>query len=118
MFHKLLRRLTPRLSKQVTKWRKALQPGLKLAITLRFLASGDNYHSLSFAFRVPHNTISLFVMDILQAIVDEYGDQVVSVSTTPDDWCNLSETFGTRWNFHHACQAPIKRLGIAIWGLQ
>ena len=50
MFHVLLQRLTPRLSKPKTKWRKVLQPGLKLAITLRFLASGDNYHGLSFAF--------------------------------------------------------------------
>ena len=66
-----------------------------MAITLRFLACGDSYHSPSYAFRVTHNTISLFVMDVLQAIVDEYGDEVVSVPSTPDDWCDLSEKFGT-----------------------
>ena len=95
MFHELLQRMTPRLEKKDTKWQKALQPGLKLAITLRFLASGDTYHSLSYAFRVPHNTISLFVTDVLQAIVDEYGDEVVSVPSTPDEWHELSEKFGT-----------------------
>ena len=56
MFHELLQRLTPRLTKQDTKWRPALQPGLKLAITLRFSASDATYHSLSFSFRVPHST--------------------------------------------------------------
>ena len=67
MFHELLERLSPRLTMQDTKWRRALQPGLKLAITLRFLASGDSYHSLSYAFRVPHNTISKFVKEVCVA---------------------------------------------------
>ena len=103
MFHELLQRLTPRLTKKDTNCRAALQPGLKLAITLRFLASGATYHSLSFAFRVPHNTISLFVSEELQAIVDEYSDEVVSVTDNPDAWCELSDKFATHWNFHHAC---------------
>jgi len=105
MFHELLQRLTPRLTKKDTKWRPALQPGLKLAITLRFLASGATYHSLSFSFRVPHNTISLFVTEVLQAIVDEYGEEVVTVPENADAWRELSDKFGNRWNFHHACGA-------------
>ena len=59
MFYEILQRLSPRITKMDTNWRKALPPGLKLAITLRFLASGDSYHGLAFSFRVPHNTISL-----------------------------------------------------------
>ena len=70
MFHELLQRLSLRLMKKNTNCWAALQPGLKLAITLRFLAIGATYHSLSFTFRVPHNTISLFVSEVLQAIVD------------------------------------------------
>ena len=84
MFHELLQSMTPRLEKKDTKWRPALQPGLKLAITLRFLASGDTYHSLSYTFRVPHNTISLFVTKVLQAIVDEYVEEVMAVPDNPE----------------------------------
>lgn len=105
MFHELLQRLTPRLQKQDTRWRQALQPGLKLAISLRFLASGETYHSLSYAFRVPHNTISGFVKEVMQAIVDEYGAKVVCTPSNPDEWRELSAKFGNRWNFHHACGA-------------
>ena len=105
MFHELVQRLTPRLTKQDTRLRRALEPGLKLAITLRFLATGDSYHSLSYAFRVPHNTISLFVLDVLEAIVSEYSDEVVVTPTTPEGWRELAEKFGTRWNFHHALGA-------------
>ena len=53
MFHELLQRMTPRLSKKDTKWRKALNPGLRLAVTLRHLATGNSFHSLAFAFRAP-----------------------------------------------------------------
>ena len=105
IFHELLQRLTPRLMKKDTKWLPALKPWLKLAITLRFLASGATYHHLSFTFRVPHNTISTFVTEVLQAIADEYSDEVVSVPDNPDVWCELSHKFSTCWNFHHACRA-------------
>ena len=107
MYHELLQRLTPRLTKTDTNYRAALEPGLKLAITLRFWANGATYHSLSYAFRVPHNMISVFVSEVLQAIVDEYGNEVMSVLDNSDAWCELSDKFGTCWNFHHACVEPL-----------
>ena len=48
--------------KQDTPYRKALEPGLKLAMTMRKLASGDRYASMKFDFRVPHNTMSVCVV--------------------------------------------------------
>jgi len=38
-FHELLTRIAPRITKQDTNYRKALEPGLKVVITLRFLAA-------------------------------------------------------------------------------
>ena len=48
MFDELVDRLSPRITLQDTNWRKALEPGLKVAVTLRYLASGDRYPSLSY----------------------------------------------------------------------
>ena len=88
-----------------SRCRKPLETGLKLAVTLRFLASGDSYRSLAFAFRVPHNTISLFVPKVCQAIVDEYLVEQMSTPTTPDEWRQVVNRFSTRWNYHHCCGA-------------
>ena len=40
-FQELLLRVRPRLTKQDTNYRKALEPSLKLAITLRYMTSGN-----------------------------------------------------------------------------
>ena len=39
----LVERLTPRITKQDTNYRKAIEPALKVAITLRHLATGERY---------------------------------------------------------------------------
>ena len=83
--------------------REPLEPGIKLAITLRYLATGDSYHSLAFACRVPHNTISLFVPQVCKAIINEYQHEVFGLLSTPETWRPIAEQFDERWNFHHAC---------------
>ena len=54
MFDELLQRVGPRIAKQNTNWRASLEPGLKLAVTLRFLATGDKYPTLQYQYRVSH----------------------------------------------------------------
>ena len=74
MSDELLTRVGPRISMQNTT--EALDPGLKLALNLRHLASGTKYHSMSYGWRVPHNIISLLIPKVCQAIIDEYKDEV------------------------------------------
>ncbi|VDI11317.1 Hypothetical predicted protein [Mytilus galloprovincialis] len=78
MFQEIVNRLTPRLQKKDTWYRKALPVGLKVAITLRYLATGDSYHSLMYLFRVPHNTISNLVVQVCEAIISEYAEDVIN----------------------------------------
>ena len=104
MFQEMLTRVAPRITKSDSA-RPPLAPGLKLAITLRFLATGNSYHSLAFSFRVAHNTISLFVPEVCDAICEEYRDEVLVMPSTPDGWREVAKGFGLRWNFHHACGA-------------
>ncbi|XP_070212554.1 uncharacterized protein [Littorina saxatilis] len=102
MFDELVDRLSPRITLQDTNCRKALEPGLKVAVTLRHLASGDRYPSLSYAFRVSRHTIAKFLPLVCQAIVDEYKDEVIACPTTAEEWQAIADEFERKWNVPHA----------------
>ena len=116
MFDEILDRVGPRLRKKYTNFRLPLEPGMKLAITLRHLASGNKYRSMRFAWRVPHNTISLIVKEVCQAIFEEYVAEAMPVPTRTEQWQSIADGFMNRWQFpntlgaldgkHVACKCP------------
>ncbi|XP_041350760.1 putative nuclease HARBI1 [Gigantopelta aegis] len=105
MFDELLNRVGPRITKEDTNYRKALEPGLKLAATIRHLASGDTYSTLQYDFRVARNPCSVFIPEVCQAIVDILKGEVISCPVTPDGWRPLADEFLKRWNVPHASAA-------------
>ena len=82
-----------------------MELGLKLVITLRYLATGMSYKSLEFNSRVAHSTVSLFVPAVSQAIYEEYRHELFQLPATPDQWRDVAKRVGSRWNFHHCCGA-------------
>ncbi|CAB3233163.1 unnamed protein product [Arctia plantaginis] len=84
--------------------RVALSPKIKLEITLKFLATGDNYSSLAESFRVPECTISLFLKDVLDAIYNVLQEFIMVPSTT-DQWKKIQKDFLDRWQFPFCCGA-------------
>ncbi|XP_060565891.1 uncharacterized protein LOC132724918 [Ruditapes philippinarum] len=105
MFDEILERVGPRITKQYTTYRTPLDPGMKLAVTLRHLASGSKYSNMRFAWRIPHNTISVIVREVCRAIIDEYVDEVMPLPTTAADWKRISDGFLEKWNFPHTLGA-------------
>ena len=89
MLDELLNRVGPRIQKNDTLWRKSLEPGFELAITLRHLAAGDKYPTLQFGFRVARNTISTFILELCQTIVEEYKDEVITFPTASNEWQDI-----------------------------
>ena len=57
-FEMIKARVEPRLAKQVANYRATLGVGMKLAITLRYLTTGESYISLSYQFMVGRFSIS------------------------------------------------------------
>ena len=71
MFDELFERVGPRLTKRYTACRNPLESGLKLVLTLRHLASRQKNSSMKFSWRFPHNTISVIVREVCQAIMNK-----------------------------------------------
>ena len=105
MFREMEARLHPLLLKEDTNMRRAIQPGERLAITLRFLATGETFRSLAFQFRVAHNTISGIIPEVCEAIIAEFGPEVIPQDLTENDWLEYADDFLRYWNFPHVLAA-------------
>ena len=72
LFQEMVEKTTPHLKKESTLMREPLDVGLKLAATLRFLATGNSYVSLQYSFIVEVSTICKFIPEACQAIISIY----------------------------------------------
>ena len=97
MFQELVDRLTPRLEKQDTWYRLAMETGLKLAVTLRHLATGETYRSMQYGWRVAHNTISILINEVCEAIIAEYVEEIVHCPATQQEWQHVAHHFGASY---------------------
>ena len=94
--------------------RKPMTPEQRLVITLRFLATGAPYRSnMQWEFCVAHNTLSIMVREVCDAIADEYKGELVKLPRTEAGWREVADGFSQRWNFEH-CLGAIDGKHIAI----
>ena len=76
--------------------RNALEPALRLAITLRYLATGDSYKSLMYSFRVAHNTISRIVPETCEAVIQHSKEEMMPCPKTPGEWKEVASKVSKR----------------------
>ena len=114
MFDELVEHLRPRLTKPSTNFCPNLDPGLQVALTLRHLASGTALRNMQYALRVPHNSISKVVREVVEAVKEEYADELIRglllnkaglVADWYQNW-NFPHTVGAIDRKHVACKAP------------
>lgn len=75
-FEYLLNLVEPQIAKKDTFWRKAVPPLERLAVTLRFLASGDSYESLSYLFKFSAQLISQIIPEVCRALISVLKDEI------------------------------------------
>lgn len=102
MFREVLSRLSERI--QTTRIRGSSEPGMKFAITLQHIATGENYHSLAIQFSVPH-IISLLVKEVRKSNVEEFQTEVICTPTNAAEWKKLADRFYSRWQLSHCLGA-------------
>lgn len=94
MFDELLVMLRLLITKRDIKYRKALEPGLNVAMTMRHLIIRDRYMyaSMRFDIGVLHNTMSVCVREVYHANINAYRDECIKCPTTSGmayDFCRM-----------------------------
>ncbi|XP_068247890.1 uncharacterized protein [Palaemon carinicauda] len=93
--------------------REPLQVGLKLAATLRMLATQNSYPSLHYSLRVEPRTICNFISEVCKAIIAVFKNEVLRCPKTEEEWKEVAARFSSRWNYHN-CLGAVDRKYIAM----
>ncbi|CAH1995474.1 unnamed protein product [Acanthoscelides obtectus] len=99
-FEYLITLVGAKVGKYDTPMRAAISVQDRLALTVRFLATGDSYTSLQYIFRISKQSISLIVPEVCLAIIEAIKENI-RVPTTPAGWKEISKKFEELWNFPH-----------------
>ncbi|CAK1581717.1 unnamed protein product [Parnassius mnemosyne] len=91
-FQYLLQKVSPWISKKNTPFRDTIPAKVRLAITLRFLASGDSFESLHFLFKVSSSIISKIIPEVCIALNGVLKDQI-RIPQDPQSWLELAKGF-------------------------
>lgn len=75
-FEKLLVLVEPIISKEDTNYRKCISSRERLALTLRFLATGDSYTSLMYLFKISKQSVSAIVPEVCEALITVLSDLI------------------------------------------
>ena len=79
--------------------RKPISPEKIFAIILRFLATGETFHSLVYQFRIHRVAIGKFVPEVCKAIYHCLKDEFLRIPSTADKWESIAEETYNRWHF-------------------
>ena len=97
-FEVLLQKVYKHIIKRDTNMRECIKPEEMCSLTLRYLASGESFRSLEFQFRISRRAISRIIIDVTNAIINEFKCYLATPKTK-DEWLRISKKFQARWNF-------------------
>ena len=89
------------IEKNDTAFRKSFPTAGRLAITLRYLASGETRQFLSYSYRIGRSTVSTVIAETCKAIYTALKVPYLKSHSTEDDWKAIAARFEEVWNFAH-----------------
>lgn len=75
-FEYLLNKIGPFIAKKDTNMRKCIPVQERLAVTLRYLATGDSFISLSYLFKFSQQTVSRCIQEVCAALIEELKGEI------------------------------------------
>ena len=77
-----------------------VQTDERLALTLRFLATGETFQSSSFQYRISLNAVSYIVKGCCKAIVERMASNFIKVPSTEAEWSTFPKSLNKNGIFH------------------
>ncbi|KAF7660047.1 hypothetical protein LDENG_00289300 [Lucifuga dentata] len=111
-FEMLFVRVGPMISKQDTQMRKAISAKERLSLTLRFLATGESFKSLSIQYKMGASTAAGIGIETCKAI-HQALKEFLQTPSTEAEWQTVAEGFLQKWQFPH-CLGAIDEKYISI----
>ena len=99
LFKELFRKVAPYITKKTTHLRQPISAEEKLAVTLRYLATGETFESLMYQYRIHRSTISQFIPTVCQAIYFTLKDEYLKLPSTAEEWLQVVDQTTDRGNF-------------------
>ena len=91
--------MKPKITKKTTRFRLPISPEETLAIALRFLSTGETYKSLMYQYRVGEVSISRFVPEACQVIIESFIEEYMSLPDSNEKWLSVAKKFEEKWQF-------------------
>ena len=104
-FDHLLSLVRPRITKEDTNYRKSISSAERLALTIRFLATGESQISLSFSFRIGKSTVSEIIAETCDTVHRVLFPLYVKPPSSNKEWKAISQGFEELWNLLHVIGA-------------
>ena len=101
----MLKKVECQLQKKDTNMREAIPAGQRLALTLRFLATGETYASLHYQFRVSVPSICRIVPEICDVIYNTLKSEYLKFPESEEDWLKIATGFEEKWQLPHCVGA-------------
>ena len=105
-FEELLSFVAPNIKKESTVMRDPIGPSERLALTLRYLVTGDAQRTIAASYRISPSSITRILSETCNALwVSLLNLKFIDPPSTEAQWREIAAEFESKWNFLHALGA-------------
>ncbi|XP_050314948.1 uncharacterized protein LOC126749314 isoform X1 [Anthonomus grandis grandis] len=97
-FESLHGKIEERIKKIDTTFRRAICTRERLAVFLRFLATGNSFRSLGFSYKMGFSTVREIIKEVAKAIKELLASEFLPIPTE-QRWEEISARYQSMWNF-------------------